>query len=294
LRLTSYFNVDYVIFSQYNVREQVPWGWEQLNWAARWDAPATQRSSFFVKHPWPKYARAWHLGATRFEQVLHHERAIVGVYNIIGGKMPDVIPNVIAGERPYDRYPFIYGIIPDNAVAVIDETASGRLYLHYGTVMIAYHLMKADGGFPFTWQRPSGTLRLELEQAGFLVETARPTDYEGDTPAAQLSAFRQSASAAFDKARLTFPKTGPQIDHTNLAGAKMHLQWCDAGQSAVRKINDVPIEIDDPAGWPLMENPFVQQGYKDPTLTMVHGDQQVVYDFSNWTVTTTERNEMAE
>ena len=305
LRLTSYFNVEYVVFSQYNVREQVPWGWEQLNWAVRWDAPADQVSSFFVKHPWPKYARAWHLGATRFEQVLQHERAIVGIYNIIDGKMPDKVPNVIIGERPYGGYPFIYGVIPDNAQAVIDETPAGRLYLHYGSVMIAYCLMKADGGVPFTWQRPAGTLKLELKQAGFVVETARPRDYEGETPAEQLAAFRNAASAAFEKANFTpdgrassLPKTershagslrhGPHIDYTNLAGTEMHLQWQDTGQSAVRKVDGKSVEIDDPHVWPLIENPWVRQDYLDPTLTLVHGDQKVIYDFRQWTINTVE------
>lgn len=288
LRLTSYFNVDYVVFSQYNVREQVPWGWEQLNWAVRWDAPVDKVSSFFVKHPWPKYARSYHLGATRFEQVLQHERAIVGIYNILDGKMPDKLPDVIIGERPYDRYPFIYGVIPDNAQVVIDETDRGRLYLHYGSAMIAYSLMNADGGIPFTWKRPAGTLQLTLQQAGFVVETARPGDYAGETPAEQLAAFQRAASAAIDKARLTLRETDPQIDYTNLAGTKMYLQWQDAGKSAIRKVDSQAIQIDDPYGWPLIENPWVQQGYRDPKLTLVHGDEKVVYDFQQWTVTTTE------
>ena len=64
--------------------------------------------------------------------------------------------------------------------------------------------------------RPAGTLQLELDQAGFLVETARPADYDGDTPAAQLTRFRQTASIAFDKTRLTLLKTGPQIDYTSV------------------------------------------------------------------------------
>lgn len=284
LRLTSYFDVSYVIFSQYNVREQVPWGWEQLNWAVRWDAPADQISTFFVKHPWPKYARSYHLGATHFEQVLQHKQAIVGVYNIIDGKMPDTLPDVHRGQRPYDRYPFIYGRIPDKALAVIDETSHGRLYLHYGTVMIAYHLVGEQGGQPFTWQRPAGVLKLPLDQAGFVVETARPADYAGDTPEAQLTNFQRSASAAFDKVSLASTASRPQIEYTNLAGVEMYLQWQDAGQSATRRIGGEPVEIDDPHAWPLIENPWVKQSYGDKTLVLSFGGEQVEYDFERWVI----------
>lgn len=52
--------------------------------------------------------------------------------------------------------------------------------------------------------------------------------------------------------------------------------------------------IDDPADRPLIENPWIQHGYKDPTLTLTHGDQHVVYGFSNWTITTTKRSDIAE
>ena len=66
------------------------------------------------------------------------------------------------------------------------------------------------------------------------------------------------------------------------------------GGSAVRRIDDTLIEIDDPTGWPLIENPWMQQGYKDSTLTLVHGELQVVYDFEEWKVTTTKRGDFAE
>ncbi len=292
-RHTSFFNRSYVLFSQYEIGNRMGinsnWHHEALRWAVRWDAPATQLSTFFLKHPCPK--RGELLGDTWFHQVLQNDGTLIGVFNIPTGK-----PESFVTDRHWR--PYALGVYPDGYAGVIDETADGRLFLHYGTVLIGLHctrpfkpeLVTEDTGKgTFTCRRfdfPSDDEGLKM---GYVVETARAEEYPATTPEEQLAVFREALGPRFAAATLTAPGGQPTLEYTAASGMSMHLGWRGLGRDCVRRIDRKPIpDIRDNGQWPLLSNPWVRQDVDGQRLTVSHGGRTVVYDFAEWAVSSAE------
>ncbi|RMD80893.1 MAG: hypothetical protein D6820_06065, partial [Lentisphaerae bacterium] len=135
VRLLSFFNRSYVLFSEYLVNNYAgprdTWFHERLSWAVRWQtADPRQASTFFIKHPCPK-TRNHRLGDTPYNQVLQWQGSLIGLCRIPGTR-----PHPIDPKR---WCPWILGVFPATP-HMIDESNDGQIWLHYGSVMIAVKL----------------------------------------------------------------------------------------------------------------------------------------------------------
>ena len=283
-RLVTWFDRSYCVFSEYLAHNHVgpadTWFHERLSWAVRWEAPPLVPSTFFIKHPCPKTGNQ-QLGDTPFHQVLQHERAVVGVCRIPGERPKQIDPS---RWRPY-----LLGAFPVSDT-LLDESATGRLYLNYGQVMIAVAVTT-----PFTiedgkqrgvreFKIPNGGHDLDL---GYAVETARPTAADGADAAAQLAAFRDRTAPRFDELSLASPAGYHRVTYRNAAGVLMELEWrpttfTQEGESSIRRLDGQPIpDINLHRAWPLLQNPFLEQACGDTTMTVHTTDGQTVsLDFS--------------
>ena len=204
--------------------------------------------------------------------------------------------------------PYAQSQVPGGYSAMInDSTTDGRIYLHYGKVMIA-----VTSSIPFTWDPSSGVwsarntpkpgdsefrvavggvgnpiidgstaYKANIDNANnrfaMAIETAHPTEYAGATPADQLAAFKADIEANTSISHLNvYPATGY---YTNRHGDTLQKQSYDAnGNRKPGYINGVSMDY---TNWPILDNPWMRQVRNSGTATITAGNQQTVLDFVN-------------
>ena len=156
-----------------------------------------------------------------------------------------------------------------------DSATDGRIYLHYGSVLIALHASQ-----PFEWNPSGGVLsggkrkadsefRIRGEQVTLALETALPADFDHPTHEAQLNAFRDTVRASSKITPHSFTdQHGHRIERT-FDG--------DTLVSGERIAYDT---------WPLLENPWMRQEWNGD-LTLTDGKIKRHYDLTHWTITET-------
>ena len=287
-RHVSYFNRDYVLFCHYDVEPQVyQFRSQMFRGGVRWKAPADTYSTFYITHPKPRYTedgglRDEYLGASERHQVLQHEQTQIGVFDI--------------NEDSTDEYQLskIWRLrtpVGEAVKALINESAEGQLFIHYGSVMIAFHITH---GFEWNGEEDDFRYALPFEEghyrAGYVIETALPADYAGSTPDEQLANFRQAAHQAFSQAALAVANENPEFSYTAVDSTALKLVYREPGSSAnpsdeassQRWINGQEVDINDDALWPLIQTPYVTQDYNGDVLTLNYQGDQRVYDFSDF------------
>ena len=280
-RLVSYVTDGYALFSQYNVKNNMgprsSYYHEHLGWAVRWNAPPDRLSTFAIKHPCPKYRSRPLLGDTPFHQVLQHETALIGIVNTSDERPDDVL------EESWQTH--LLGAYPLEADALIDRSPEGRIFLHYGSVMIALCVTR-----PFEPVSDDKIVRFEIPAengrlaVAYAVETASPSDYPGSTPAEQLRSFVGTATASFDRLRFDAASPSPEVFYRTVGGTELHLGWRPKGTSSIRAIDGRPIaDIDDNARWPLLSTPYLSQPVNGNLILRTPAGS-MEYDFTNWTV----------
>ncbi len=263
--LTSYLNKSYAVFSQHEACQTWPdWMYQMLRWGVCWNQ-AGGKSIFFVQHPNATNGKNKNqeagYGETRYGQVLQHEKTLIGVYDI----------------PATDKLPYLKGWIPVNYEAYVDDSEAGRIYLHYGSVMIALCLTEG-----FEWNAGMENFRKPAGKIGLVVETALPADYSGSTALAQLQSFKQAIlrKTRMDASGIRDPK--PRLTYTSLQGAVLETTYDPEDRSKnYDKINKQAVDYDH---WPLLENPWVKQEYNNPALRLKYGKATRTYDFANWNV----------
>lgn len=181
-------------------------------------------------------------------------------------------------ENPKFKYQHVLGYIPGGWRAMVnDSAADGRIFLHYGSVLIA---LVADA--PFAWDPASGVrcgsprktdseFRITRPRVAMGLETAMPADFPGATPAEQLDAFRAAVKA---RSILTLrDATATFTDRDGVALARAF-----DGDTTVNG-ERVAYET-----WPLLENPWMRQEWEG-NLVITDGVTKRVYDVKEWTVT---------
>ncbi len=280
-RLVSYFNHDYVLFSQYNVKNNMgPRGshhHEFFSWGVRWNAAPDVLSTMMLKQPCPKYKNKGLLGDTEFHQVLQHEKTLVGIVNSPVERPPQI------AEISWKTH--LLGACPAEPNASIKETEKGRLYLHYGTVMIGLQVTE-----PLELSRQARLLQFTIPARGdrlsvaYAVETALPESCRGVAAHEQLSAFAAQAGPRFDKLRYRADGEFPELTYTAIDDTPLRLGWRPKGTSSLREIAGRPIpDIEDHSQWPLLDTPYLQQQV-DGNLSVRTDNGVVEYDFEKWEI----------
>ncbi len=203
--------------------------------------------------------------------------------------------------------PYGMGYVPGGYRAVVnDAAATGQIFLHYGSVLIAIR-----SELPFGWNPasgityPSGTVRagdseflIDGDTAttrppatfttplttnfrfAVAIETARPADFPGATPADQLAAFRTSILAIPKPSR---PADAPTTAvYTTRRGDQLRLTKTQDASTYPVTVNGAPVEY---ALFPRIENPWIYQPAGSNTLVLRSADRRETLDFSNWSRT---------
>ncbi len=242
----TYMTPDWALHSQHEGWSGSDWKWNHQfhRWAVRWKK-ASGKSTFFIKNPHDNSEK----GATEWEQVLQHKGTLVGVYKLGSASNKHV-----------------KGWIPTNYNAVINNASStGRVYLDYGNVMIAFHLTQT-----FSWSSSSENFQKNTSSdVGLVVEVVSGSAY------ADLNAFKQAVDPKFNAVSLS---SGPGITYTALDGTLLESKYRDFD-----KINGATVSYTE-ADWPLLNNPWMDQDYDGDILTINKDGQTRTYNFANWTV----------
>lgn len=163
--------------------------------------------------------------------------------------------NIPAG----DPLPYALAHIPGGHLAAINESASGQIFLHYGTVLVA---LRSE--HPFTWSpetppsSPSTTpapgdseLRLPGTRFAVALETARPADFEGTIPSAQLAAFRAAVLARPGPA--SSAGSPPFATYTTRHGNDLRVALSADPASRPVSLDGAPVNFN---AWPVLESPW--------------------------------------
>jgi hypothetical protein len=201
-------------------------------------------------------------GVTSFEQEVQSRDALIFVFNI-----------------PADfRNPYALGYIPGGYRASL--TTSNRIFLHYGSVLVA--VTSADA---FDWNPQSGIrnpaskphdgdseFRVMKTRTALAIETAPPSEFPGATPAEQLAAFRDRLLAA---SKIEFQSAeNPVGRYTDRAGHTLECVF-----DGPDRIDGAPVDY---AHWPVLENPWMRQLLPVGPLTVTVAQHSWRYDFQQW------------
>ena len=220
------------------------------------------------------------------------------------------IYNFTAGQTNPPPYALCY--VPGGwQAAVNDALTSGKIFLHYGTMMLAiscdqkfkwdtnsgiYAVSQSptrpdDSEFRI-WGQPipafmqavtnlaNSYLGTWTNQFSMAMETARPDLYPGATPADQLAAFRADIYAHTGLGHTAGnPPTG---FYTNRDGDTLQVKQASALTPSPIAINGQTLNL---TNWPLTDNPWIYQPLGG-NLSLYDGVQTIVYDFNAWTITT--------
>ena len=264
---TTYMTKDYAVYSQVEGDSTVnPDGtikikdldnagvpsndWNSERWGVLWnDAPDNAGAGLTMKPP-TDYGWALGSGVSPYEDVVQHEGTIVGILNIP------------AGKNQYTK-----DTIPTNALAVINDTATtGRLFLHYKTVLVA--IFRSDPGV-FQYPAPSTSVCVKR---GFAVETASPSEYPQATAAERLAAFRADVLAhAADASGVS--GVSPRMIYTKRDGTVLDITYGQAG-----RINNDPVDYE---SWPLTESPWTSMQQMG-NLFVMGGNRTVLRNYNDW------------
>jgi hypothetical protein len=204
-------------------------------------------------------------------------------------------------SHPYSRDPrHAMGQIPGGHLALFNDAATeGRIFLHYGPVMIA---LSSDVKFQWDPAKPPLTARNKPlpgdsqihiasptaaspsptdNRFAMAMEVAHPTEFPAATPQAQLAAFRTLIRA---KTKVSHtPGTTPTIGRYITRRGDVLIK-----QAPDPKRNNMPASINGTAvdykNWPMLENPWMKQDARGGPLTINGGGHRTILDFRDWTM----------
>lgn len=220
------------------------------------------------------------------------------------------IYNFSSGQTNPPPYALCY--VPGGWQAAInDSLAKGKIFLHYGTVLLAISCDQTfkwdtNSGIYAVSQSPTRTGDSEFRiwgqpvpafmqvvtnlansypgtwtnQFAVAMETSRPDLYPGVTPAEQLAAFRADIYAHTGLGHAAGnPPTG---FYTNRHGDTLQVKQTSTLTPSPVVINGQTLNF---TNWPLTDNPWIYQ-LPGGNLSLWDGLQTIVYDFNAWTITT--------
>ena len=270
---TTFMNKTYAVFSTAVLPRSNVWG-QTYPYGVMWDEPDAERGS----HLWltvpvedgKKLGLHTHGINGRAAQFAQHR-----------GSFVMVAPHL---DDPKNKFPYVLGFIPGGWRAMTnDSAASGHIFLHYGSVMIAISASQK-----FKWDPQSGVLsgsprktdsefRIKASTLAMGLETALPSDVAGDSPDEQLAAFR--AAVLKNSKLLTAEKTD-----SGEAAATLTDHDGNTIERAFDGDTRINGEREEYEKWSLLENPWMHQDW-DGNLTISDGRTERVYNVSDWTIT---------
>lgn len=269
---TTFMQRTYAVFSTAVLPGGNVWG-QTYPYGVMWDEPDGEKGS----HLWltvpmsdgKPLGYATHGIASGFVQFAQHRGSLL----MLADRLDDA----------KCKYPYALGFIPGDWRAVVnDSQADGRIFLHYGSVLIALSATEK-----FEWNPAAGVLsgskraadsefRIRGKHLAIGLETALPSDFVGQTPAQQLAAFR---AAVRERSTVRVQKATPDgaasATFTDRAGTRLERTF-----HGDTRVNGERVAYET---WPLLENPWMRQE-RGGNLVLTDGRIRRVYDVEKWTI----------
>jgi hypothetical protein len=268
---TTFMNKAYAVFSTATLPGGSIWG-QTYPYGVMWDEPDAAKGS----HLWLT------VPVEDDERLGDHTHGVNSKYVEFAqhrGSFLTLARNLTDGKN---KSPYVLAFVPGGWKAVQNDSGTdGRIYLHYGSVLIALTANKK-----FEWDPASGVLsgsprkgdsefRLKADHAALGLETALPADFPADTPDAQLAAFRKAVRA---KSKVVLADDGSSAAFTDRDGVAIERTF-----NGDTRVDGKRVAYED---WPLLENPWMRQEFGG-NLTITDGKTTRLYDVTKWTVTET-------
>ena len=312
---TSYINRTYGVFSTALThpptgRKSSIWG-QCYPYGVMFDQPDTTKASIcWMTVPCcdDKPLTNWTQGVNSgFCEYLQHEGTLLLVANDL--RNPANLPKIRQDIKGHQQFSLetrsILGYVPDGYQALIDDAATdGRIFLDYGSVLIAFSANR-----PFTWKPRSGTFsggspskedsefRVTGDNAALAMETAHPDEFPGLSPAQRLAAFKAAVVA---KSKISLGSDVLQPPPTPAPPSKTQATkpeeprkvakatYMDRFGHTLEKTFQGSAKVDgkeiDYESWPLVDNPWIHQDW-DGNMRITDGITERIYDVKNWTIT---------
>jgi hypothetical protein len=247
-RKSTYMDRQYALYSQFDGNGELAWHDQLQRMGVVWvsDAPG---STFVVKNPVEGVR-----GDTRHGQILHHNRAMIGVYQ---SSMTGFLPAT------------------DAIVAQVED--DGWLLIHGGPMLLAFYSTQG-----YDWQAdidlygtPFQSFHSDADRNGIVIQTAPVEEFPGDSPAEQLAAFADAVKTRVVVDASRVDQSRPALRVTTLSGDVLAMEF-----SRDRTVNG---QVVDYHAWPLFENPWMTSE-AGQWLELRYGDQVRTYDFTTWTI----------
>ena len=226
--------------------------------------------------------------SSRFAEYLQHRGSLLLVANDLAN--PATAPKVrtdVKGHKPFttDAW-YVLAYIPAGHQAMInDARESGRIFLDYGSVLVAISASQ-----PFDWNPQTkvfagkggfhpddSEFRIFGDNVAVAMETALPAECAGATPAERLAAFK-SVIVARTKVSVAAAGPAPVARGTYVDRFGTTLDKTFQGDAVIDG------KLVDYASWPLVDNPWVHQEWEGD-MRISDGRTTRIYDVTNWTVT---------
>ena len=269
--LNHYVNRTYALFSRSAKIGGKPWGGQSYPCGAMWEEPDPAKGShLWITNPAAdepgKMAIHTH-GVRPFEQEILGRDSLLFVFQIGAG----------------NQFPYALGYVPGGYRAMInDSESSGRIFLHYGSALIA-----VSASQPFAWNPAGGILapaskpragdsefRVKASACALALETAQPADFPGATPAEQLEKFRQQVLA----------KSALRLTGEKPAAATYRNRHGDTLACTFDGPDVVNGKAVDYKAWPVLESPWTSQKLPNGPLELTDGKTVRSYDFIHWKI----------
>ncbi len=246
----TWMTPEYAVFSGAESQSYWPvWNDQYQRWGICWQRDRGN-SIFFVVYPTGR--RHKETGASQYEHVLQFRNHLLSI--------TDVPPN-----KP--GYGYFLGYIPENPKAMVERAKDGELFLDYGNVWIAAKLTSG-----YEWRDKERTRMVIHGRRLGLIATVTRAEGNG-----RFGDFVRVTTAGFHQAKWS-EKPVPALDYTTPDGHRLQLSW------GGKRLIDGQEVFFKKEQWPLLENPWMHQGFGSDRLILRMGTAQREYNFKTWTV----------
>lgn len=269
--LNHYVNRSYAMFSRSAKAGGKPWQGQSYPCGVMWDEPdAGKGSHLWITNPAAdeKDKMGIHTHGVRpYEQEILGRDALLFVF-----QLPDDV-----------TFPYALGYVPGGHRAFINDAATdGRIFLHYGSVLIA-----VSSSETFQWKPSDGIrapasppregdseFRVMSRNCALAIETAPPSEFPGTDPAAQLADFRKMI---LERSALVSTGKSP-------ASGAYRNRFGDTLECTFDGADKVNRETMDYKNWPTSKSPWTTQKTPDGPLEIRAPGSKRTYDFSTWKI----------
>lgn len=269
--LNHYVNRSYAMFSRSAKAGGKPWQGQSYPCGVMWDEPdAGKGSHLWITNPAAdeKEKMGIHThGVRAFEQEVLGRDSLLFVFQL-----------------PADvSFPYALGYVPGGHRAFInDAAADGRIFLHYGSVLIG-----VTSSERFEWKPSDGIrapaspprtgdseFRVMSRNCSIAIETAPPSEFSGSDPTVQLADFRKMIR---ERSALISAGGSP-------ASGAYRNRFGDTLECTFDGVDKVNHETIDYKNWPSSKSPWTTQKTPDGPLEIRTLESKRTYDFSTWKI----------